>query len=106
VFAAKAALFRTLAHPMRVRALEILVNGETSVGDLAELLGADAAHVSQQLSVLRRADLVTTRRAGTTVFYGIKDPLLVAVLEVTRRFLVASSVESEPVLAGPRATAQ
>ena len=83
VFAVKADLFRTLAHPLRIRALEVLARGERSVGPLAELIEADPAHLSQQLGVLRRAGLVFTRREGTTVFYAIKDPLLIEVLEAT-----------------------
>ena len=103
VFAAKAELFRTLAHPLRIRALEVLAHGECPVGTLAESIGADPAHLSQQLGVLRRAGLVTTRREGTTVFYAIKDRLLVDVLEVARRFLIASLSENESVLASLRA---
>jgi ArsR family transcriptional regulator len=103
VFAVKAELFRTLAHPMRIRALEVLAKGERAVGDLAQEIEAEPAHLSQQLGVLRRAGLVTTRRTGTTVFYAIRDPLLVDVLEVARRFLIASLSESESVLASLRA---
>jgi ArsR family transcriptional regulator len=103
VFAAKAELFKTLAHPLRVRSLEVLARGECAVGELAERIDADPAHVSQQLGVLRRAGLVTTRRVGTTVFYAIKDPLLVEVMEVARRFLIASLSENQSVLASLRA---
>jgi ArsR family transcriptional regulator len=103
VFAVKAELFRTLAHPMRIRALEVLAEGERAVGELAQQIEAEPAHLSQQLGVLRRAGLVTTRRTGTTVFYAIKDPLLVEVLDVARRFLIASLSENESVLARLRA---
>ena len=104
VFAAKAELFRTLAHPLRIRALEVLSKGERPVGDLATQLEVDATHLSQQLGVLRRAGLVATRREGTTVFYSIKDRLLVDVLDIARRFLVASLSEQQNVLAGLRAS--
>jgi len=104
VSALKAELFKTLAHPLRIRALEVLAQGEKSVGELAELIEADPAHLSQQLGVLRRAGLVVTRRDGTTVFYAIKDRLLVDVLEVARRFLIASLRENESMLASLRAS--
>jgi ArsR family transcriptional regulator len=93
-----------LAHPLRIRALEVLAKGECAVGVLAEAIEADPAHVSQQLGVLRRAGLVVTRREGTTIFYAIKDPLLVDVLEVARRFLIASLTENASVLASLRAS--
>jgi len=103
VFAVKAELFKTLGHPLRIRALEVLAQGERSVGELAELIAADSAHLSQQLGVLRRAGLVSTRREGTTVFYAIKDPLLIDVLDVARRFLIASLSENQSLLASLRA---
>lgn len=106
VYAVKAELFKTLAHPLRIRALEVLVTGEHSVGDLAERIEADPSHLSQQLGVLRRAGIVATRRAGTTVFYSIKDPLLVDVLEAARRFLIATLRAHETVLADLRAPAR
>lgn len=103
VFALKAELFKTLAHPLRIRALEVLADGERSVGELAGLIEADGAHLSQQLGVLRRAGLVSTRRQGTTVFYAIRDPLLVEVLDVARRFLIVSLSGNETLLASLRA---
>jgi ArsR family transcriptional regulator len=103
VFAVKAELFKTLAHPLRVRALEELAKAERSVGELAELIDAEGAHLSQQLGVLRRAGLVSTRREGTTVYYAIRDPLLVEVLDVARRFLIVSLSENETLLASLRA---
>lgn len=102
VFAAKAELFKTLGHPLRIRALEVLSRGEHAVGELAELTEADPAHLSQQLAVLRRAGLVSTRREGTTVVYAIKDRLLVDVLEVARKYLIASLSENELLLASLR----
>jgi ArsR family transcriptional regulator len=103
VFAVKAELFKTLGHPLRIRALEVLSHGEQSVGELAELTETDPAHLSQQLAVLRRASLVSTRREGTTVFYAIKDPLLIDVLEVARRYLIASLRENQSLLTSLRA---
>lgn len=99
VFELKADLFRSLAHPVRVRALEILAEGERSVSDLAVEAGIEASHLSQQLAILRRAGLVTTRREATTVFYAIKDPLLVELLAVARRFLIAGLAETQAMLA-------
>ena len=106
VFEVKAELFKTLSHPLRIRALEVLSDGEQSVGELAALIEADPAHLSQQLGVLRRAGLVITRREGTTVFYAIKDRLLVKVLESARRFLIASLSGQEAVLASLRSSGQ
>ena len=61
----KAELFRALAHPARIRVLEVLSDGERSVGEMQPLVGIESSHLSQQLAVLRRAGLVTTRKEGS-----------------------------------------
>jgi ArsR family transcriptional regulator len=95
----KAALFKALAHPARVRCLEVLADGERSVGELQPLVGIELSHLSQQLGVLRRAGLVTSRKTGSTVVYAIKDPLLVELMAVARRFLLGSLDETRRLLA-------
>jgi len=94
----KADLFKALAHPARIRCLEVLADGERSVGELQPLVGIELSHLSQQLGVLRRAGLVTNRRAGSSVFYAIKDPLLVELLAVARRLLLGSLSETRDLL--------
>lgn len=96
----KAELFRALAHPARIRALEVLAQGERSVGELQPLVGIEASHLSQQLAVLRRAGLVTTRKVGSTVVYAIRDDDLVELLAVARRMLIHALTESQDLLAG------
>jgi ArsR family transcriptional regulator len=99
IFELKAELFRAMAHPARIRALEVLVDGEHSVGEIASEIGLEASHLSQQLGVLRRAGLVATRRQASTVYYSIRDPLIVELLSVARRFLIASLSETQELLA-------
>lgn len=95
----KAELFRALAHPMRVRALELLVESERSVGELATALEIDISHLSQQLAVLRRADVVATRREGNTVYYSVPNPRIGALLSTARELIVASLQTSSSLLA-------
>ncbi len=65
--------FRLLADPTRVKILWALLQGESSVTCLAELLGAAPPAVSQHLAKLRLAGLVTGRREGTFVYYSAAD---------------------------------
>ena len=102
---AKAELFKALAHPARIRSLEILVEGERSVSELQPLVGIELSHLSQQLGVLRRAGLVTTRREGSSVVYAIKDPLLGDLLAVARRLLLGSLSETRDLLSEVQADA-
>jgi len=96
----KAELFKAIGHPVRVRLLEELTEGERAVGALAEALAADIAAVSQQLAVLRRAGVVITRRDGTTVHYSLRDPGMIELLAVARRMLVANLQDSKALLTG------
>ena len=95
----KAELFRALAHPGRVRVLEILRDGERTVTELVPLVGLEASHLSQQLAVLRRARIVTSRREGSTVTYAIRDQEIVELLAIARRFLINSLSVSQELLA-------
>jgi len=96
----KAELFKALGHPARIRCLEVLASGERSVGELQPLVGIELSHLSQQLGVLRRAGLVTSRKVGSSVFYAIKDPELVELMAVARRLLLGSLHETHALLAG------
>ena len=95
----KAELFKALAHPARIRALELLTQSEYSVGELQPLVGIEASHLSQQLGVLRRAGLVTTRKDGSSVIYAIRDPLVAELLAVAKRFLLNSLAQTRDLLA-------
>jgi DNA-binding transcriptional ArsR family regulator len=69
----KANLFRVLGHPARVRILELLRDGERSVGALQAELELDSGGTSQHLAALRRIGLVNSRRDGTNVYYRVED---------------------------------
>ena len=81
----KAEFFKALAHPVRIRILELLIQGERSVHELQEALGLDQPTVSQQLAVLRAKNIVDTRKEGTAVRYTVRDAALGELLAITRR---------------------
>ena len=81
----KAEFFRALAHPVRIRILEILVTGSRSVQELQEALGMEQPIVSQQLAVLRAKNIVLARKQGTTIHYELRDPLVGDLLAIARR---------------------
>jgi DNA-binding transcriptional ArsR family regulator len=95
----KAQLFKALAHPVRIRALEQLVQGERSVGELAESIDTEISHLSQQLAVLRKAGVVETRRDGNTVYYSVRDTRLAGLLATARAMLVSNLQETTVLLA-------
>jgi len=81
----KSRFFRALAHPVRIRILEILVRGGRTVQELQEALGLEQPIVSQQLSVLRNQGIVVAQKEGTSARYTVRDPLVGDLLEIARR---------------------
>jgi len=80
----KADFFKALAHPLRIRLLEVLRHGERSVQELQAVLELDQATVSQQLAILRARNVVTARKEGTTVRYAARDARVGTLLDVAR----------------------
>jgi DNA-binding transcriptional ArsR family regulator len=87
LYTLKAEFFKTLAHPARIRILELLAEGDCSVGDLLPQLGLESSSLSQQLGVLRRAGVVVARRERSSVIYGLASSDTADLLAVARKVL-------------------
>ena len=98
VHEAKANLFRVLGHPVRVRILELLREGERSVGALQEALGLDSGGTSQHLAALRRIGVVESRREGTSVIYRVEDVRVFDLLEAGRAIIERQLVSQQALL--------
>ncbi|UUU26397.1 ArsR/SmtB family transcription factor [Streptomyces sp. DSM 40750] len=83
----KAEFFKTLGHPARIRVLELLSEREHAVAEMLPEVGIEPAHLSQQLAVLRRANLVVTRKEGSNVYYSLTSPQVAELLRVARTIL-------------------
>jgi ArsR family transcriptional regulator len=94
----KADFFRVLGHPARVRILELLRDGEQSVGDLQAALEIDSSGTSQHLGALRKQGILESRRDGTSVLYRVKDPRTFQLLEVAREILSGHVAETQSIL--------
>jgi DNA-binding transcriptional ArsR family regulator len=94
----KAEFFKALAHPLRIRILELLREGPMSVSQLQEAIGAPASSLSQQLAVLRGRNVVVTERRGTTVIYRVRDAELFELLDVARRLFNAHLADAIDLL--------
>jgi DNA-binding transcriptional ArsR family regulator len=75
-------LMKVLSNPDRLMLLCQLSQGEKRVGELEEILGIAQPTLSQQLTVLREEELVTTRRDGKRIYYQIASPQALAVMQV------------------------
>ena len=90
----KADIFQALAHPTRIAIVEMLRDGELPAGQLIERLGLEQANASQHLSVLRSKQIVVNRKDGNQVFYSLRSPLLIEVLDIMRRYFQAQLTET------------
>jgi DNA-binding transcriptional ArsR family regulator len=98
----KTEFFKALAHPMRIRILELLSEGEKNVNELQAILGSEGSAVSQQLAVLRAKNVVASVKEGTTVIYSLRDPLIKDLLTVARQIFDNHLVNAISLLEGIR----
>jgi DNA-binding transcriptional ArsR family regulator len=101
----KADFFKTLGHPARIRVLELLSDREHAVAEMLPQVGIEAAHLSQQLAVLRRANLVTSRKEGSAVYYALTSPHVAELLAVARLILTSVLADQADLLRDLRAPA-
>ena len=94
----KAGIFRALSHPTRIAILELLRERELSARAIQEKLGVEQANLSQHLAILRSHQIVLNRKDGNQVFYSIRNPLLVEVLDIMRRYFQANLADAIQML--------
>ncbi len=99
----KAEFFKTLGHPARIRVLELLSEREHAVAEMLPEVGIEPAHLSQQLAVLRRANLVRTRKEGSNVYYSLADQEVAELMRVARSILSGVLAGQAELLADLRA---
>lgn len=81
----KADFFKALAHPLRIKILEVLAEGDKNVNEIQTILGSEGSAVSQQLAVLRSKNVVYGIKDGTSVIYSLTDPLIKDLLAVAKQ---------------------
>lgn len=96
----KAEFFKALAHPLRIRILEILSEGEKSVNEIQTSLNSEGSAVSQQLSVLRTKNIVVGVKDGKRVIYSLRDPAIVELLKVAKEIFNNHLIDAINVLEG------
>ncbi|MBS1881655.1 MAG: helix-turn-helix transcriptional regulator [Actinobacteria bacterium] len=95
----EAEFFRTLGHPARVQVVELLRDGEMTVGDIQKELGIDSSGTSQHLGAMRRQGILEARKEGTSVHYRVRDPRVFQLLGSARQ-VIGSQLEEASALLG------
>jgi ArsR family transcriptional regulator len=100
----KAEFFKALAHPLRIRILDLLREGEIGVNDLSARLGVEQSTLSQQLAVLRNRNIVVGRKEGNAVHYAVRDPAVFRLLDVAKEIFNNHLVDVRDLLEQLEAT--
>jgi len=88
IYELQAEISKTLAHPLRIAILHYLRDGEKTVNELTETLGASQSNISQHLALLRQRQIVKTRKEGSTVYYRVASPKISQACDMVREVLM------------------
>jgi DNA-binding transcriptional ArsR family regulator len=95
-YSAQSELLKAMAHPVRLRILDILSHGEACVCHLTAVLNRRQPYVSQHLMTLREMGLVSDRRDGLMVYYSLANERIETLLTLTREMLHDTGVMIDP----------
>lgn len=87
IYEMQAQVSKTLAHPLRVAILHCLKDGEKTVNQLVEIIGASQSNISQHLAILRQRDIVKTRKEGSNIYYRVASPKISQACDMIREVL-------------------
>ncbi len=94
----KAQIFQALANPTRIAIVEALRDGELTAGALLTRLGGEQSNLSQHLAVLRAKHVVGSRKSGNQVYYVLRDPVLIQVLDLLKQYVSAHLTDTLAML--------
>lgn len=66
-------LLKSMAHPIRMKILCFLMDGEKNVGEIEKQFGSTISNISQHLTVLRKANIIARRKEANFMYYSLKD---------------------------------
>ena len=97
IYELQAEISKTLAHPLRLALLHVLKDGEKTVNELVDILGASQSNVSQHLALMRQRQIVKTRKEGSAVYYRVSSPKISQACDIMREVLMEQLVQKQEV---------
>ncbi|WZY00557.1 metalloregulator ArsR/SmtB family transcription factor [Bacillus sp. FSL W7-1360] len=94
----KAEFFKALSHPLRIKILELLADGDKNVNEIQCLIGSEGSAVSQQLMVLRSKNIVISTKDGNRVIYSLRDPMIIELLDVAKKIFNNHLIDTITIL--------
>ncbi|MCL6559673.1 MAG: metalloregulator ArsR/SmtB family transcription factor [Firmicutes bacterium] len=96
----KADILKALAHPTRLNILESLRDGERCVCEIIDDVNIEQSNVSQHLAVLKKLDIVSSRKDGLRVIYQVKHEEIFKILSLLDSFISRQMEETMAMLDG------
>ena len=77
-------LLKSIAHPIRMKILCFLMEGEKNVGEIEQQFGSTISNISQHLTVLRKANIIDRRKEANFMFYSLRDNNIYKLMETLK----------------------
>lgn len=87
IYSYHAEMCKTFSHPKRLELIDVLRDGEMSVGEMSQKLGISPANLSQHLSMMRERHILASRKEGNAVYYRVANPKLLQAFDLLREIL-------------------
>jgi ArsR family transcriptional regulator len=97
IYELQAEITKTLAHPLRLAILHCLEDGEKTVNNLAETIGASQSNASQHLALMRQRQIVKTRKAGSNIYYRVSSPKISKACDMVREVLLEQLSQKQEI---------
>jgi ArsR family transcriptional regulator, virulence genes transcriptional regulator len=88
IYELQAEISKTIAHPLRIAIIHYLKDGEKTVNDLTQTLGASQSNISQHLAIMRQRQIVRTRKEGSNIYYRVASPKISQACDMVREVLI------------------
>ena len=97
IFKLQANVSKTLAHPLRLAILYCLKDGEKTVNEITEAVGASQSNVSQHLALMRQREIVETRKDGSNIYYSVASPKISQACDMMRQVLLEQLTKKQEI---------
>lgn len=87
IYELHARVCKAIADPKRLLIINELRDGPRSVGDIALALGFSQPNTSQHLAIMRERGILTASRSGSTIYYSMRSPKVLAAVDLLREFM-------------------
>ncbi len=97
IYDLQAEISKTLSHPLRIALLHILKDGEKTVNELVNVVGASQSNISQHLALMRQRQIVKTHRVGSSVYYRVSNPKICQACDTMREVLMEQLSQKQEI---------